>query len=568
VLLISYWPERLLLAQMVLGRQSLSRDFMNTLCQDRSPSGAMSSLSEPQPDPAGSVASQPTGNSPPELERGASAVVIDQAGLIVAAEPICAPLFHWEPAQLVGQTLEVLLLSGADRIRQQLVPDQGSPNSDSGALPRLFVLARRKDETPFAAAVTLRQKAGCWWAVAFHTVNAPLVALSGTRAGGSLPPASTPRRRRAEVGVPLDLDSIPDIFQRAPAKPAPQPEPPATAPAVAPEQPALAARMPVSQDKLAPGAAPAQPAPANPDPRLHELEQRLAQSAEDLQRTRAHIQHQDEQLHTSNSTARQATAALKEETARCTQLEAQLAQARQAGDELNQRLCAEQQTRAESEARLHELEQRLAQSAEDLRCAQAQRPQQPAPSPSPSADEPPLQDQLLELESRFRTTVSSLARTTAELETERGERRRSEQRADTLADQMQQLHEELKNHLASEQIDHQRLTELERQLHEQEQQNDLAAAKLQSALQLEQCERNRLEAELLRSRLLSTDSARAGRALVNSLRRQLQPPVESLHRTACGLLQLQLPDDQKELLQTMLENTLLLESSLQESPEP
>jgi hypothetical protein len=294
------------------------------------------------------------------------------------------------------------------------------------------------------------------------------------------------------------------------------------------------------------------------------VEQRLAQSAEDLERTRAHLEHQDEQLYAANSSAKEATAALEEETARRTQLEAQLAQARQAGDELNHRLCVEQQTRAESEARLHELEQSLAQSAEDLRCAQAQRPQQSAPSPSPSADEPALQDQLLELESRFRTTVSSLARTTAELETERGERRRSQQRAVTLADQMQQLHEELKNHLASEQIDHQRLTELEHQLHEQGQQNDLTVAKLQSALQLEQCERKRLEAELLRSR---ADSARAGRALVNGLRRQLQPPAKSLHHAACRLLQLQLSDDQKELLQTTLENILLLQSSLQESPE-
>jgi uncharacterized coiled-coil protein SlyX len=257
---------------------------------------------------------------------------------------------------------------------------------------------------------------------------------------------------------------------------------------------------------------------------------------------------------------------LEAETARRTQLEEQLAQARQAGDELNSRLSAEQQTRAESEARFHELEQRLAQRTEERQGAQAHQPP-PALAPAPSEDEPALQDQVVELESRLRTAISSLARTTAELETERGERGRSQQRAATLAAQMQQLHEEIKSHLASEQIDHQRLTELEQQLHEQGQQNDLAVAKLQSALQLEQCERKRLEAELRRSRFLSTDSARAGRAQVNGLRRQLQPPVQSLHHAACHLLQHQLPDDQKQLLQTMLENILLLQTSLQESPE-
>lgn len=527
----------------------------------------MSSLSHPRPEPAGSAASQPASNPPPELERGAPAVAIDQAGLIIAAEPICAPLFQWEPAQLVGQPLEVLLLAGADKIRQQLVPDQSPPDSATAAMPRLFALARRKDGTSFAAAVTLQLQAGCWWTVAFHDVNPPPVAQSGIRAAGSLPPASTPRRRRARLAEPLALESIPDIFQQAPAEPAPQPEPPATAPVVAPEQPASATRAPLSQDELAPGAPPAPPVPANSDAPLHELKRHLSQSAADLKRTPPHLQQQDEPLHAAKTAAQQATAALEAETARRTQLEEQLAQARHAGDELNSLLFAEQQTRAESEARLHELEQRLALNAEELKRAQAQSQQPSAPSPTPGADEPTLQNQLLELECRLRTAVSSLARTTAELESERGERRRSEQRAATLAARMQQLHEELKNHLASEQIDHQRLTELEQQLHEQGQQNDLTVAKLQSALQLEQCERERLEAELHRSRSLSTDSARANRARVNGLRRQLQPPVESLHHDACRLLQFQLPDDQKQLLLTILENILLLQTSLQESPE-
>jgi hypothetical protein len=535
---------------------------MKPRCQDQAPSRAISSLAKPQSDTVG--ASQPAGDAPPELEPGGQAVVIDRAGLIVAAEPNCAALFHWEPAELVGQPLEVLLGSGADKIRQHLVPDQGRPDSDSGAMPRLFALAQRKDDTSFAVAVTLQRRAGSWWAVAFHDVHPPLVAQSEIRAVGIPNSALTSRGRRARATDPLALESIPDIFQRAPAKPAPKPEPPAATPAVAPEPPALAARKEPDQEPPAPGAPPAQPAPANSDARLHELEQRLSQSALDLQRSLAHVKQQDEQLHAANSAAQQAKAAVEAETAQRTELEEQLAQARQAGDELTSRLSAEQRARAESEARLHELEQRLARSAEELQRAQAQSQQPPAPAPAPSGDEPALQDQLLELESRLRTAVSSLARTTAELETERGERRRSDQRAATLAAQMQQLHEELKSHLASEQTDQQRLTELEQQLQAQGQQNDVTVAKLQSALQLEQCERKRLEAELLRSR---ADSARAGRALVNGQRRQWQPQVESLRQDACRLLQLQLPEDHKQLVQTMLEHILLVQTSLQEAPE-
>jgi predicted nucleic acid-binding Zn-ribbon protein len=512
---------------------------------------------------AGSASSLPTGKAPPELEHGALGVAIDQAGIIVAAQPICAVLFQREPAELVGQPLELLLQAGADKIRQQLVRNQATADFDSASQPRLFALARRKDGTTFAVTVTLQQQASYWWAVIFHDVNSPAGAQPEIRAGSL--PLPAPRRSRAQVAAPFDLEDIPDVFQRVPAEPASKPEPQAAAPAVAPEPPASANQTPLRQDQPAPEAAAAPPASANSDSRLHELEQSVSQKAADLKRARARLQQRDEQLHAASSTAQQATAAREEERARRTQLEAELAQARQAGDELNEKLCAEQQARTETEARLQELEQRLAQSAENLKCAQAQLSERPAASPAPATDEPALRGQVLELESRLRTTVSSLARTTAELESERGERRRSEQRAATLGTQMQQLHAELKSHLASEQTDHQRLAELEQQLHEQGRQNDLTVAKLQSSLQLEQSERKRIEDELLRSR---ADSARAGRALVNGLRRELQSRAESLHSDACQLLQLQASDDQKQFLQAMLENILLLQSSLQEAPEP
>jgi len=522
---------------------------MNPVCQDQSSDRATSSLAKPPPDTVG--VSQPTGD-PPELGLGALAVAIDQGGRIVAAEPICTPLFYWQPAELVGQPLEVLLWSGADKIRQHLVPDQSASDSDNTVPPRLFALARRKDDTSFAVAVTLRRQAGSWWAVSFHHVNSPPSAQSEMRAGGLSHPTSGVRRRRGRVTDSLAMESIPDIFHRAPVDTAPLLEQATTAPAVSLEPPASASEAPLGQSQLAPVAPPAQPAPANSDVRLLEQQQRLSQSTADLQVSQAHLQQKEEELKAANTAAQKATAALEAETARRTELEGQLAQARQASDELNSRLSAEQQTRAESEARLHEAEQRLAQK-------QA--------APAPSADEPALRDQILELESRLRTTVSSLARTTAELETERGERGRSEQRAAALATQMQQLHGELKGHLASEQADHQRLAELEQKLHEQGQQNDLTVAKLQSALQIEECERKRLETELVCSRAQSADSARAGRAQVKRLRSQLQPPVESLHQDVCRLLQLELAEDQKQRVQTLLENVLLLQSALQEASE-
>jgi len=562
----------------------------------------MLSFSNPQPGKAG--ASPSVGDSPPELEMGGVVVVIDQDGLIVAAEPICAALFQWTPAELVGEPLEILLRSGADKIRQQLVIGQSQADSESPPQPRLFALARRKDDTSFAVAVTLHRQAESWWAVGFHDVNSPPAAQPETRAAGLPHPDTTLPRGRAQVTTPLafGLENIPDVFQRAPAEPAPQPEPPAVAepPALAapprslesipdifqrapakpasqpdssagtapvePESNTSATRREPGQKPPAPAAPPARPAPANSDARLRDLERRLTRKASELQVARAHLRQQEERLNAVNTAAQQTAAALETETTQRAQLETELAQSRQTGDELNSRLSAALQTGAEFEARLHELEQRLAQSAEELQRAQAQAQPAPAPAPAPSEGEPALPEQLLEIERRLRTTVASLARTTAELETERGERGRSQQRAAALATQMQQLREELENHLASKQTDQRRLAELEHQLQEQGRQNDLNVAKLQSALQLEERERKRLEVELLRSRAQSTDSVRAGRALVNRLRRQLQPSAESLHHDVCRLLQLQLPDDQKQLLQTMLENILLLQTSLQDSP--
>jgi hypothetical protein len=43
-------------------------------------------------------------------------------------------------------------------------------------------------------------------------------------------------------------------------------------------------------------------------------------------------------------------------------------------------------------------------------------------------------------------------------------------------------------------------------------------------------------------------------------------PVESLRRAACGLLQTELPDEQKRMAEAMLENALLLQTTLQEAP--
>jgi hypothetical protein len=53
--------------------------------------------------------------------------------------------------------------------------------------------------------------------------------------------------------------------------------------------------------------------------------------------------------------------------------------------------------------------------------------------------------------------------------------------------------------------------------------------------------------------------------MVNSFRKQIQPPVDQLMQSTRRLLESQLEGEQKKLVEALLENALLLRTSLQES---
>ena len=264
-------------------------------------------------------------------------------------------------------------------------------------------------------------------------------------------------------------------------------------------------------------------------------------------------------------------------------------------------------------------------------------------------------EQSSELDRRLREGAAACARATADLEKERGERRRVEQRAASMAAQLQELHGQLKEHFESEGQNQKRSTEFEQQLREREealaraqadlqkekeerqlaeeqlrastdlsatmrnclssfeaakqalkrtqdeldsrlqaslkacaesearlqkeiaerqraeealrspreecQKSTLEISKLQSALEVEQAERKRLEGEAVQSRYASLDAART---LGNRLRRQIREPVENMMRTTRRLLESQLEEEPKKLVESVLENALLLQSSVQD----
>jgi chromosome segregation ATPase len=266
--------------------------------------------------------------------------------------------------------------------------------------------------------------------------------------------------------------------------------------------------------------------------------------------------------------------------------------------------------------------------------------------------------EVAELEKRLRESATGCARATADLERERADRRRLEQRVASLANQLPELHRQLKEHLDSEGQHHQRIAELEKKLQEREEaltrasadlekekeehllageqlretaelaeklQESLAAfeatkasfqrtqeqleaqvqtsardfsesearfqketlerqrveealaaakraqqeqatalSKLQSAVQVEQAERQRLQSGAIHARYASLDSARTGMTAGNRLRRQVREPLENLLKSTRRMLEDAADDQSRQLVGSILENALLIQTSLQE----
>src|SRR6266568_3367351 len=127
-----------------------------------------------------------------------------------------------------------------------------------------------------------------------------------------------------------------------------------------------------------------QQATAQSRQRSDDLENRLRENTAELERIKTDRDKTAEQqasleselrgqLDTAKAAAERADAALKQQAAQCAQVENDLVSLRQARDELNGKLTAEQQAAAQSHQRGEELENRLHQSAAELERFKAER---------------------------------------------------------------------------------------------------------------------------------------------------------------------------------------------------
>src|SRR5712692_9378583 len=142
-----------------------------------------------------------------------------------------------------------------------------------------------------------------------------------------------------------------------------------------------------------------------------------------------------------------------------------------------------------------------------------------------------------DLEARLQANLDSLSECESKLQQEAGERQRLEEA----------------------------LAAAKRHAHDHSQRSAVELSKLESALLVEQFERKRVEGDAIQSHYSSLDSARVGRTTVNRLRRQIRQPLDSLVQSTRRLLEVQLDEEQTKLVEAVLENALVLQSSLQEA---
>lgn len=130
------------------------------------------------------------------------------------------------------------------------------------------------------------------------------------------------------------------------------------------------------------------------------------------------------------------------------------------------RLCSAEIELNEARAEIGKRDKTIAALQKDLEKSTAARAEQAKQHVEKTAAEPVDDKHVIDLEQQLQQGVAALARVTAELHRERGERQRSDQRAASLNARLQQLHEELSRTLEAQRDQLARISTLEEQLHE------------------------------------------------------------------------------------------------------
>jgi chromosome segregation ATPase len=155
-----------------------------------------------------------------------------------------------------------------------------------------------------------------------------------------------------------------------------------------------------------------------------------------------------------------------------------------------------------------------------------------------------------------------------ELQDQSRKRETLEKELEATRDALRAYETKLQKETAERQRLHEALESSQLSLRDRSERSELEITKLQSALHLEQVERQRQEAQLARMRHASVDGVRAARALRNSLRRRVREPIDNLYQSAESLLELEMNEQQKKLAEAILRDALLVHTRLREPEKP
>src|SRR5207249_2723559 len=177
------------------------------------------------------------------------------------------------------------------------------------------------------------------------------------------------------------------------------------------------------------------------------------------------------------------------------------------------------------------------------------------------------------LEEQLHRADETLTRRTADFEQQQTEDRLAEEQLR----KAKELNSELRKNLSFFEEANKTFDLTRQDLHARLEASLTAGQEAGAKLQREGAERQRLADSLEavqrqlenQSRKRQTlDAARAARALRNSMRRQIREPVYNLCQSARSLLELELGEPQKKLAEAVLQDALLVHTSLQEAEIP
>jgi PAS domain S-box-containing protein len=235
--------------------------------------------------------------------------------------------------------------------------------------------------------------------------------------------------------------------------------------------------------------------------RVRELENIIRDNDGELERAKAAVHRQSgdrtrleaewhEQVNAAKAAAERAEAAYKQESSRAHRLDREIMELRQELDDVKGKYSAEKAGNSKTKRRVKDLEKQLRDrptvesSSSDTRTTRRRRGHTDvvelvATRAVSDHEVVAAKRRAEELEDRLRQNAAELARakaalesrpdyrnssTSEELEKERTERRRVEQRFVALSGQLQELHQELKKHLDAEKASQNRVNELEQKL--------------------------------------------------------------------------------------------------------